>query len=115
MKFALEAQAQNGSNSLLNGMPMWVKAIATVGAPIAFAAWLLVFLTQVQGARLDAIDKTLATHVVQGEEVRTDMRDFLRHHSDEIDVMKSILQQICANGASNAIERQACFPQSVPK
>lgn len=105
-----EFENGNGNGSMLGGLPVWVRAIATVGAPIAFAAWLIYFMTNGLGAKLDAVYQTQDAHYTQTIEVRQDIQDFLRHHELEITMMKQVLQQICVNGASDKAERDRCFP-----
>jgi hypothetical protein len=100
----------NGNGSALGGLPVWVRGIATVGAPVMFAAWLLYFMTAVQGSKLDAIEVANAQIISVNSEIRLEIRDYLRLHAEETRTLHTILQQICANGAADKAERDACFP-----
>ena len=79
--------------SVVNGMPLWMKFISWVGVPSSIALYLIYFLTAtVMGA--------ISSHNDD--------------HADEMRVLTSVMQQICANTSGNAADRARCFP-TIPR
>ena len=79
--------------SVVNGMPMWMKFISWVGVPSSIALYLIYFLTAtVMGA--------ISSHNDD--------------HADEMRVLTSVMQQICANTADTSADRARCFP-TIPR
>ena len=79
--------------SVVNGMPMWMKFISLVGVPSSIAIWLIYFLTTtVMGA--------ISSHNDD--------------HADEMRVLTSVMQQICANTSETSTDRARCFP-TIPR
>ena len=79
--------------SVVNGMPMWMKFISWVGVPSSIALYLIYFLTTtVMGA--------ISSHNDD--------------HADEMRVLTSVMQQICANTSENSADRTRCFP-TIPR
>ena len=77
----------------VNGMPMWMKFISWVGVPSSIALYLIYFLTTtVMGA--------ISSHNDD--------------HADEMRVLTSVMQQICANTSANSADRARCFP-TIPR
>ena len=80
-----EVMAVNG----MNGMPLWMKFVSAVGVPSSIAIYLIYFLTTtVMGA--------ISSH-----------ND---NHAEEMRMLTSVMQQICANTAENVADRARCFP-----
>ena len=76
--------------TVTNGnLPVWAKFVSAVGVPSAIAVYLVWFLGN---AVLGAI---------------TDHND---DHAQEMRILTSIMQQVCANTADTPIERGRCFP-----
>jgi cytosine/uracil/thiamine/allantoin permease len=76
-------------DALSNGMPLWMKFISLIGVPSSIALYLIWFLTiTVLGAISDHNDD----------------------HAEEMRVLTSVMQQICANTAENSTSRARCFP-----
>lgn len=76
--------------TVTNGnLPVWAKFVSAVGVPSAIAVYLVWFLGN---AVLGAI---------------TDHND---DHSQEMRILTSIMQQVCANTAGTPVERARCFP-----
>ena len=79
--------------SVVNGMPMWMKFISWVGVPSSIALYLIYFLTAtVMGA--------ISSHNDD--------------HADEMRVLTSVMQQICANTSETSTDRARCFP-TIPR
>lgn len=80
-------------DALSNGLPLWMKFISLVGVPSSIAIYLVWFLT---------------TTVLGAISSHND------HHAEEMRVLTSVMQQICANTAENTTDRARCFP-SIPR
>jgi hypothetical protein len=73
----------------VNGMPLWMKFTSLVGVPSSIALFLIYFLAAtVMGAITSHND----------------------NHAEEMRVLTSVMQQICANTASTTADRARCFP-----
>ena len=81
------------SESVVNGMPLWMKFISLVGVPSSIAIYLVWFLT---------------TTVLGAISSHND------DHADEMRVLTSVMQQICANTSENSADRARCFP-TIPR
>ncbi len=79
--------------SVVNGMPLWMKFISLVGVPSSIAIYLVWFLT---------------TTVLGAISSHND------DHADEMRVLTSVMQQICANTSVNSADRARCFP-TIPR
>jgi len=79
--------------SVVNGMPMWMKFISWVGVPSSIAIYLVWFLT---------------TTVLGAISSHND------DHAGEMRVLTSVMQQICANTAETSTDRARCFP-TIPR
>ena len=79
------------SESVVNGMPLWMKFISLVGVPSSIAIYLVWFLT---------------TTVLGAISSHND------DHADEMRVLTSVMQQICANTSENSADRARCCPTS---
>jgi len=79
------------TTTLMNNgsMPLWMKFISLVGVPSSIALFLIYFLAAtVMGAITSHND----------------------NHAEEMRMLTSVMQQICANTAENAADRARCFP-----
>lgn len=82
------------TTELVNGMPMWVKAVAAVGLPGVMALGLLWVLAS-------GLPSDVAA-----------MRTEITEHRRESEQMLRVLQQICVNLSATDRDRAGCFPQA---
>jgi hypothetical protein len=95
------------------GMPTWAQVVAKLGFPIAVAIWLIWFVTQTVNAQLTTNSEMLQRHMASTAIHDQNFNLYLQNHAHELDTLRVILSQICANGAANREERQGCFPAPV--
>ena len=81
------------SESVVNGMPLWMKLISLVGVPSSIAIYLVWFLT---------------TTVLGAISSHND------DHADEMRVLTSVMLKICANTSEICADRARCFP-TIPR
>ena len=77
----------------MNGLPIWAKLVAQVGAPIVFAAWLMWIVTS-SLAEVRTQHSTILTKV-QG-------------HVEDAERVISLLERICRRLGKTDMEREAC-------
>ena len=79
-------------------IPWWVNAVYKVGVPTAIACYLVWFLTTRIQSNLEAIQGNLTIHTQQSIQSQEHNKQVLQ-----------LLRVICAEGAKNVVERNACF------
>ena len=94
------------SPSLLNGLPAWVRAIATVGFPIVVAAYLLLAVTGVVPSALSKEHESFAT---TQEQVRKDLVEREKERDKVSKDQAHVLRLICANTARTEAVALECL------
>ena len=85
--------------------PWWLSAIYKVGIPSAIAVYLTYFVTSTLGGALTNIQINQSNFEEQIRLHAVDNSYILK----ETNQMRMILQQICANTATNKTDRNDCF------
>lgn len=119
------ADQENGSNSVFNGMPKWVRIAAFLGFPAFFAVVLLTFVLKQSSGQMQEIltvqleaRANVASITAIVTDTRNDVHVFMDEQKADRDVMKQILQEMCAQGAiMSGRPLGKCFPPKpvVPK
>jgi hypothetical protein len=78
--------------------PWWVESVYKFGVPTAIAVYLVWFLAQKVQLNLEAVQTSLVHHIQTQEQNNKYSEKSLQ-----------ILRVICAQGARNVTERNACF------
>ena len=96
----------SNSSSALNGLPIWVKAVATVGIPSVIALYLLLSVT-------GAIPSALSS---EHSELRKDQQEQQvqrqREHNEQTKAQQEqaqLLRLICANTAQDTATKLECL------
>ena len=95
----------------LNGLPIWVKALATISTTTAIilVTFYLLYAVIEQGAAQQHEIQALSR---SNSEVMTAMSVVLREHAmqnqHQLDQIRGVLQSICVNAARTVDERQGC-------
>ena len=102
------------TNELVNGIPLWVKAVATLSTTSAVIL-LLFFLAYafVENSRVHNTDMTKMAQTILS--VANQQTDLLRRHIEasqqQLDAIVGVLRQICVQSALDADERRLCNAQ----
>ena len=87
------------STTMLNGLPLWVRAVAVVGFPVLVASYLMLAVT---GAVPSAISKEHETIQTKQEKAREEQEKVRQEQSQ-------LLRLICANTAKSEAVTLECL------
>lgn len=91
------------------GLPSWVKAILTVGAPTAAAAWFIFLFSNMLTGDLRELKAAVQAHTTATDVAISRSMDSRAAQELKLDVLIQIMQTQCVNAATDALQRRDCI------
>lgn len=96
-----------------NGMPMWLRAAAMLGAPTVAAGYLIWLISGALSQDVRAMRDSLTAHTIQTASLVEKVAESRTTSDAKMDTLIRIAQTQCVNAATDVVQRRDCINAGV--
>ena len=92
-----------------NGIPVWIRAAAMLGAPTVAAGYLIWLISGALSQDVRSMRDSMATHSLQTALLMDKVTESRAASDAKVDVLIRLSQTQCVNAATDVVQRRNCI------